>query len=743
MASCNLDYSGHTGVINASADVYEISTSGKTRTVRVVVWVWAADYSGNRDSAYSVYCAQSGTNKSVGMYQGFYINGNAQAIFDETFTVSISAGSDTAYIDLSFTAKLYSSGAGATRSIEGSISRLTLTREPSASASSVSCNSQAQMGSQLLISINRSQSTVTHNLYYSFGGVETLLASGVGSNYGWNIPDMADRCTNALSGMCRIRCVTYLNGSYIGESSCNVTLTVPGYTRVSISGNNAVMGTSKSIACPRQSAAFTVVLDLLWQGETTELARGQLNSHSWTPGYDLAKKIPNLTYGTGTLRCATYNGTALVGTDTTPVSVSVPENDITKPKFTVNDLVLSVVTNLTGALAGVYIRGLTGVKGTMNASSDYSTISRYALKIGSSTVSGNPATLNPIQSEGTVAVEATATDARGFSRTVTTSIQVLPYQQPSVVPCAGAGSVVCDRATADGAISANGTYLCIQAGKSFSSLVAGGAEQNGCVLQYRYKIASATSFGEWATLLGTESAETEIQALLGNIVTSTITSYVIELRALDKMGGHRELQFQIGTEHISFALYDGEDGAAFGKYPEDAHVVDIAEHMTLRVRGKMELVGQCMALQYSENVTGYSLAQIVGNSGLPNGCCVRVENGNHVYVGFNCTLQKNFRVNVYKELYKDGGNGSNNQLYTAITAEAIPKELRPKGRVWFDAAVAWSKIGRLFARCWIGDPIISSNQDGIIYLQYGYAPFNKEGDLINFMGLTGYVDYWI
>lgn len=727
MASCNLDYSGHTGVINASADVYEISTSGKTRTVRVVVWVWAADYSGNRDSAYSVYCAQSGTNKSVGMYQGFYINGNAQAIFDETFTVSISAGSDTAYIDLSFTAKLYSSGAGATRSIEGSISRLTLTREPSASASSVSCNSSVQMGKKLLISINRSQSTVAHNLYYSFGGVETLLASGVGSSYEWTVPDLADKCLNALSGSCRIRCVTYLNGSYIGESSCNVTLTVPDYTRVSISGNNAVMGTAKTINCPRASGSFSLTLEFDFQGTKAHLASGKIGSYTWTPEYALAALIPNLTYGTGTLRCVTYNGTAKVGEDTTPVSVSVPENDITKPKFTVDDLVLSVVTNLTGALAGVYIRGLTGVKGTMNASSGYSTISRYALKIGSSTVSGNPATLNPIQSEGTVAVEATATDARGFSRTVTTSIQVLPYQQPSVVPCAGASRVVCDRATADGAISANGTYLCIQAGKSFSSLVAGGAEQNGCVLQYRYKIASAASFGEWVTLLGAGSTDTEIQVLLGNIVTSTITSYVVELRALDNMGGHRELQFQIGTEHISFALFDGEDGAAFGKYPEDAHVVDIAEHMLLRVRGRLEVIPKFYDLGVGDGISGYGGKSVNPNS-TGTGLQIRVENGNHVYVGFSGSLRTKI---VFDSRFKEGTleGSSNNLLNIKVNQTPVPEELRTKVYRAF-----YLYDGTMLIK-------IAIKTDGYIYIERVWTLLGSAS--ITGLGIPIYADYWI
>ena len=56
MAECNLKYSGDTGVIKASAEVYEITTYGTSRTVRVVLYVKAIDYSGVRDGGYSVKC---------------------------------------------------------------------------------------------------------------------------------------------------------------------------------------------------------------------------------------------------------------------------------------------------------------------------------------------------------------------------------------------------------------------------------------------------------------------------------------------------------------------------------------------------------------------------------------------------------------------------------------------------------------------------------------------------------------
>ena len=90
MASCNLSYSGHTGVLVARAYVTELSSSGSSRYVNLRVTVYAQDYSGARDGGYSVSCSQSGTNVSVPIYNGFTITGSEKEIFNESFYVTAS-----------------------------------------------------------------------------------------------------------------------------------------------------------------------------------------------------------------------------------------------------------------------------------------------------------------------------------------------------------------------------------------------------------------------------------------------------------------------------------------------------------------------------------------------------------------------------------------------------------------------------------------------------------------------------
>lgn len=711
MASCNLNYSGHTGVINANAYVYEQTTSGTTRRVRVVLQVYAIDYSGARDGGYSVSCSQSGTNVEVPTNNGFVVTGDAQTIFDETFNVSVARGSNKASISLAFSAWLVSPSYG-TRTISGSITQLTLTAEPAATASAVSVGaSSVQMGKKLLISIDRDSSNCTHTLKYTFGGSTATIATGVGSSHTWIVPDLAPKCNNATSGKCTITCTTYLNGSSIGSSTDTVTLTVPDPTTPSVSGGAVTLGTECTVFCTRNSSNFKVKLEFEFKNTTVNIGTFNADSRNWTPKYDLAKQIPKLTNATGTLRCITMNGTATVGTKTATIKVIVPDNDETRPSFTLDGLVLKPVTSLGKEFEGMYIRGKTGLRAEITAKSVYSEISAYSITVGSLTEQGNPAIIDLLVNEGSVKVTAKVTDARGFSATVTTTIYIMPYRNPKVTPYTGYSDVICERAKSNGELSSNGTYLAIKAGKSFSSVILNGVEKNSCSLRYRWRPNGATSFTDWITLLAEGSAETEVSLLVGNVVSSLQTSYVVEIEAIDSLDGKHTLTFQIMTEAISFVLYDGADGAGFGKYPEAPHVVDIASHMTLLVRGKLEVTGSQwvnigLASGINESVYAYGRKE-------DSGCHYLVSNGNHVYTAFNCGFTYSGTAKV-------------------INATAIPAENRPARPV--------------FSLCPINDraiALVSIQADGYIrveWVQQLTATVNTGS--MEVIWIDGYLDYW-
>lgn len=490
-----------------------------------------------------------------------------------------------------------------------------------------------QMGKKLLISIDADSADCTHTLKYTFGGSTATIATGVKSSYSWTVPDLASKCNNATSGICTITCTTSLSGSSLGSSTATVTLTVQDPTTPAITGGEVTMGAASTINCKRNSSNFSVKLFLEFKDKTFDIATVSSDTASWTPSYDLAKLIPALTSGTGTLKCTTYNGTAAVGTKSVTITVIVPENDTTRPSFTADGLKLTPISSLPEAFAGMYMRGKTGLKAEFTASSTYSTIKEYTLITGNQNAVGNPATIDLLVSEGEVKVTGKVTDARGFSTSVTVTITVMAYRNPKVTPYTGYSDVICERAKATGELSADGTYLAIKAGKSFSSVVLNGVEMNSCALRYRWKPNGVDAYSEWITLLADGSEETEISLLVGNVVSSLQKSYMVEIEAVDALEGSHKLTFQIMTEAISFVLYDGPDGAGFGKYPEAPHVVDIASHMTLLVRGKLTVLGN--------DWVSIGLADRIGESGYnygrkETGCFYLVTEGRHVHIAFNC-----------------------------------------------------------------------------------------------------------
>lgn len=591
---------------------------------------------------------------------------------------------------------------------------VTLTSEPETpdvSASTIFINTDTvQMGKKLLITINRDNSGCKHDLSIWIGGKNQVdIAANVGGSYSWTVPDLTVLCPNALELSCELTCVTYYEDEYIGETTADLTLTVPDPT-VPAADENLTMGLAAVVACQRNSENFSLKLELLFQGTTVKLGEGKKDSFTVTPGYDLAKQIPTLTYGTGTLKCTTYHGTAVVGTREQTVRLTVPENSTTKP--TISALTISPVSSLPESFAGLYLRGRTGATAEITAGSKYSAIAGYEVTIGSQSAQGNPAVIDTLVNEGSVKVTAKVTDARGFTATRTTSIQVLPYRNPKVTPASGYSTVICERAKESGELSAKGTYLAIKAGRNYSSVVLNGVEKNSCTLRYRWKPNGADAFSDWITLLGEGSSDTEISILVGNVVSSLQTSYTMEIEAADALGGKHTLTFQIMTEAVSFVLYDGPDGAGFGKYPEAPHVVDIASHMTLRVRGKLVVDGAqwqdlSLAAGISESIYPYGRKEV-------SGCHMQVTDGNHVYLAVDCAFDY-------------GGTA------LVLNASPIPAEHRPRRTA--------------YALCPVNDramALISANPDGYIRVEW----VQKLADTVSTGAATvewldGYLDYWV
>ena len=722
MARCDASVSGYTDVLALELEVLETTvTKGSPRPLQVNIYATAKDaYLNTGDGtlmaipSFTVSCASAQPPYSKSFSADLYEKRKTK-VFSQVLYFPIEKGMDSISLANEFRcdASVYSNDYGYKVSVSAVMKNITgLTKEPLNPSTITAGASSVKMGENLILKITRVDKDCVHKLTYTFGGITTTMANDVGNSYAWTVPDLASLCNNATSGECTITCHTYLNSVHLGSTNTVVTLKVQDPTTPGIAGDQVTLGQNCTITCLRNSANFTVRLEFQFQGTTVAIAENKMNSCSWRPGYDLAKRIPKLTYATGTLKCTTLNGSALVGTKSVTIQVNVPENDTTRPVFKPEWLELTPISYLSPEFDGLYMRGKTGLKAVFTAESEYSTIQKYSITVGGAEAEGNPAVIDLLVNEGDVPVIARVTDARGFSTTVTTTLYILPYRKPKVIPYTGYSTVLCERAMQSGELSMKGTYLAVKAGKSYSSVVLNGKEKNDCSLKYRWKTTAAEDYGEWITLLPEGSAEREISLLISNVVGSLTTSYDVQIMAEDTLGGSHTLKFVIMTESVSFVLFDGIDGAGFGKFPEEAHVVDVASHMTMKVRGKLEVLGY----EWTNLGLASGVIESVFDCGRKedSGCHYQVTEGCHVYTAFNGA----FRY-----------SGSS----VIINKTQIPEKHRPDRTV--------------YSLCPVNDrgiALVSIGNDGYIRVEW----IQDLTDTV-FTGshevtwIDGYVDYWL
>jgi hypothetical protein len=115
---------------------------------------------------------------------------------------------------------------------------ITLTDIPRGSSPSVG---KGVIGSSLAISINRHNSSFTHNLRYEWGRKSGTIATNVSTNYSWLIPsDFASEIPNSTSGAGVIYVDTYNGTRKIGTQQTSFTASVPNNLKPTFTGLNLV-----------------------------------------------------------------------------------------------------------------------------------------------------------------------------------------------------------------------------------------------------------------------------------------------------------------------------------------------------------------------------------------------------------------------------------------------------------------------------------------------------------------------
>lgn len=264
------------------------------------------------------------------------------------------------------------------------------------------------------------------------------------------------------------------------------------------------------------------------------------------------------------------------------ITLYIPNNSDTQPTAT---MTLTPVSSLASPFDTLYIKGRTKVDANFtNVEGKYGATVEYCKVTICGKNYGSPYTSEYITTDGDVVVTATLTDSRGFSRTYTKNITVIPYAKPGIIPASGESAVICARCDASGKLSESGTYLKIKAKRNYSKVVTD-SQNNFCSIRYRYKVEGG-SYSSWTTILAENAASDEITtgALLGGDLLLT-NSYVVQVGAIDTLGEASATTITIPTDKVYMHKAGSIRSLGIGEYVDDERIVSIAEDIGVRARG--------------------------------------------------------------------------------------------------------------------------------------------------------------
>ena len=378
------------------------------------------------------------------------------------------------------------------------------------------------------------------------------------------------------------------------EKSQTVTLTTIARASEITSAGAVTLGKKCSVKWTPKSAAFRYKLKFSlgsWSLTTGTIHPNTTSAYTYE-GTEIpivvANQIPNAKNGTMSVSLYTYSDSAAtkqVGSASTETfTVTVPKPS-TAPDVS---MTLTPQSSLGSAFNGLYIQGKTKVKATLSGTGKYSaTIKTYGMMVeGKIYYAADNYTSEYLSQYGNITVDGYASDSRGYSGSVSKSIEVISYSRPKI------SDVVAARCDSKGNLSDSGTYLKIEAKRSYSQVKANGVQKNFCKIQYRYKAEGGT-YSDWNTILAKDNLSSDkikTGALLG-VVLSAQATYVVQVQAIDDIGESASTTITIPTDKVYWHRDGARRSLTFGGYVEDDNTFAIAEDITFKTKGQIEALG--------------------------------------------------------------------------------------------------------------------------------------------------------
>lgn len=289
-----------------------------------------------------------------------------------------------------------------------------------------------------------------------------------------------------------------------------------------IGATDANIESTSTITITNYDSKFTTTVAYKAAGQdsyTSIWTKQTHTSYGWTIPDSLYSLIPNAKEIEIELRCQTYSGSTLIGTETCTLTATTSQS---KCKPSVSVTAVDTNTNtiaLTGSNKKI-IKGFSDVKVTTTATAkNSSTISSVSVTCGSEKKTGTSVTFNDAESEK---VTATVKDSRGYAiNAATGDLTLVNYIVPTIVASVSRESPTSDKVN----ISVKGNWF----NGSFGSVT------NTLKAQVRYKPKNQSAYADSdkyydMTVKISGNTYTATLSLTGLVYTS---AYSIRIRVTD------------------------------------------------------------------------------------------------------------------------------------------------------------------------------------------------------------------
>ena len=435
----------------------------------------------------------------------------------------------------------------ATQSVSGNYSDVTATLSYSRTntgyktygtwSGSITINGTKSSASKSITITHNSNTTAissTVRVYHSADGTKSITISGTGGISGTSFT------TTSISG--------------------TITLdTIPRASTPTLSAAETQMGNAVTITTNRASNSFTHTLTYAFGSLSGTIATGVGASYSWTIPLSLANAIPNLTRGSGTIICKTYNGSTLIGTTSVKYIATVPASVVPS----ISNVAISEAVSGIASKFGGFVQNQSKLNVGITAAGAYSsTISTYQTTIQGVNYSAASFTSNMITASGTVAITTIVTDSRGRTATATNNISVFAYESPKIM------SFTAVRCDTNGNEDQDGTRIKIELNFSISPV--NDLNDKHYEIVYRKKDTNDS----WNTIIS-GSIYSRNDSFVSGSYFDVDYAYDVALHVFDYFT-ETDATLDISTAFTLVDFHSSGRGIAFGKVAEIEGVMDVA-----------------------------------------------------------------------------------------------------------------------------------------------------------------------